>query len=80
MIKKSFDETGDDNGSTPNVIAIMAAYRSGDLVWNDDPDSVTYWAHGKMIAGPKKMEMDEFLAISKEYGHRGVWVEGVSQI
>ncbi|OQE28237.1 hypothetical protein PENFLA_c005G10011 [Penicillium flavigenum] len=77
MIKKSLDETGDDTGSTPNVIAIMAAYRSGDLVWNDDPGSVTYWAHGKMIAGPKKMEMDEFLAISKEYGHRGVWVEGV---
>ncbi|OQE92068.1 hypothetical protein PENNAL_c0008G06562 [Penicillium nalgiovense] len=77
MIKKSFGETRDDNGNTPNVIAIMAAYRSGDLVWNDDPGPVTYWAQGKMIAGPKKMEMDEFLAISREYGYRGVWVEGV---
>ncbi|CAG8022263.1 unnamed protein product [Penicillium nalgiovense] len=77
MTKKSFGETGDDNGNTPNVIAIMAAYRSGDLVWNDDPGSVTYWAQGKMIAGPKKMVMDEFLAISREYGYRGVWVEVV---
>ena len=31
-VKMSFDELGNDNGNTPNVIAIMAAYRSGDLV------------------------------------------------
>ncbi|KAJ5867249.1 hypothetical protein N7534_001802 [Penicillium rubens] len=79
-IKKHFDEFGNDNGNTPNVIAIMAAYRSGDLVWSDDPSSVTYWAHGKMITGPQKMEMEEFLAFSQEHGPHGIWVEGVSHI
>ncbi|CAG8890964.1 unnamed protein product [Penicillium egyptiacum] len=77
-IKKDFDEFGNDNGNTPNVIAIMAAYRSGDLVWSDDPGSVTYWAHGKMVAGPKKMDMEEFLDISRERGPHGIWVEGVT--
>lgn len=77
-VKASFDETGNDSGNTPNVIAIMAAYRSGDLVW--DKDTVTYWAHGEMIAGPKKMEIDEFYALSREFGPHGVWVEGVSSI
>lgn len=75
-IQASFDELGDDNGNTPNVAAIMAAYRSGDLVW--DTNSVTYWANGKLMASAKKMDMDEFLAFSKEHGPHGVWVEGVS--
>lgn len=75
-IQASFDELGNDNGNTPNVKAIMAAYRSGDLVW--DANSVTYWAHGKLMASAKQMDMDEFLAFSKKYGPHGVWVEGVS--
>ncbi|KAF4766475.1 hypothetical protein N7455_005476 [Penicillium solitum] len=74
-IQASFDELGNDNGNTPNVKAIMAAYRSGDLVW--DANSVTYWAHGKLMASAKQMDMDEFLAFSKKYGPHGVWVEGM---
>ncbi|CAI7670379.1 unnamed protein product [Penicillium palitans] len=74
-IQASFDELGDDNGNTPNVAAIMAAYRSGDLVW--DTNSITYWANGKLMASAKKMDMDEFLAFSKEHGPHGVWVEGM---
>ncbi|KAJ5502357.1 hypothetical protein N7463_005231 [Penicillium fimorum] len=46
-VKKTFNELGRDNGNTANVIAIMDAYRSEDLVW--DRDTVTYWAHGKMV-------------------------------
>lgn len=75
-VQKSFDELGNDSGNIPNVKAIMAAYRSGDLVW--DANSVTYWAHGKLIGGPRKNDVDEFLAFSKEHGPHGVWVEGVS--
>lgn len=54
------------------MIPIIAAYHSGDLVWSDDPGSVTYWAHGKMITGPKKMEMEVFLAFSQEHGPHGI--------
>ncbi|KAJ5402555.1 uncharacterized protein N7487_008451 [Penicillium crustosum] len=74
-VQKSFDELGNDSGNIPNVKAIMAAYRSGDLVW--DANSVTYWAHGKLIGGPRKNDVDEFLAFSKEHGPHGVWVEGI---
>ncbi|KAJ5171461.1 uncharacterized protein N7500_004244 [Penicillium coprophilum] len=74
-VKKSFKELGGDNGNTPNLIAIMDAYRSGDLVWDDD--LVTYWAHGKMVGGPKKMDMEEFYTLSRELGPNGVWVEGL---
>lgn len=75
-IQASFDELGNDSGNTPNVQAIMAAYRSGDLVW--DENTVTYWAHGKLMAGPREMDVKEFLAFSQEHGPHGVWVEGVS--
>ncbi|CAI7614016.1 unnamed protein product [Penicillium viridicatum] len=74
-IQASFDELGNDSGNTPNVQAIMAAYRSGDLVW--DEHSVTCWAHGKLMAGPMEMDMKELLAFSQEYGPHGVWVEGM---
>ncbi|KAF9241034.1 hypothetical protein CBS147339_4315 [Penicillium roqueforti] len=53
----------------------MAAYRSGHLVW--DKEKVTYWAHGKMVGGPKKMEMEEFYALSRQLGPAGIWVEGM---
>ncbi|KAJ5811238.1 hypothetical protein N7447_010754, partial [Penicillium robsamsonii] len=75
-VKKSFDELGNDNGNTPNLMAIMDAYRSGDLVWGKD--TVTYWAHGKMVAGPKKMDMEEFYTLSSELGPHGIWVEGLN--
>lgn len=75
-VKQSFDELGQDNGNTSNVLAIMDAYRSRRLVW--DENKVTYWVHGKMVAGPKKMDMEEFLTLSQELGPHGVWVEGVS--
>ncbi|CAI7565981.1 unnamed protein product [Penicillium glandicola] len=74
-VKASFDELGNDSGNTPNVVAIMDAYRSGNLVW--DKYTVTYWAHGKMVAGPKKMEVEEFLTLSSELGPHGIWVEGM---
>ncbi|EKV09407.1 hypothetical protein PDIP_64890 [Penicillium digitatum Pd1] len=74
-VQKSFEELGNDNGNLSNLLAIMAAYRSGDLVW--DENTVTYWAHGRMVAGPKKMVMKEFLALSQKDGPYGVWVEGM---
>ncbi|KAJ9485500.1 hypothetical protein VN97_g7865 [Penicillium thymicola] len=74
-VQKSFRELGNDSGNTSNVEAIMVAYRSGDLVW--DSNSVTFWVHGKLIGGPRKWHMDEFLAFTKEHGSLGVWVEGV---
>ncbi|KAK4867624.1 hypothetical protein LT330_001134 [Penicillium expansum] len=74
-VKQSFDELGQDNGNTSNVLAIMDAYRSRRLVW--DENKVTYWVHGKMVAGPKKMDMEEFLTLSQELGPHGIWVEGM---
>ncbi|KAJ5963721.1 uncharacterized protein N7479_003597 [Penicillium vulpinum] len=74
-VQTSLEELGRDNGNTPNVMAIMAAYRSGDLVW--DQNTVTYWAHGRIVAGPKKMDTKEFFALTEKLGPEGIWVEGL---
>jgi hypothetical protein len=76
QIKASLEAEGDSGQHIPNINAIMAAYRSGELTCDDG--SVTYWAHGKLIAGPKAPDMAELLAHSKKVGAKGFWVEGVS--
>ncbi|KAJ5280595.1 hypothetical protein N7478_005967 [Penicillium angulare] len=47
----------DPNGELPNVKAIMAAYESGELKWND---YATYWCQGKMIFGPSPFNWQDF--------------------
>lgn len=78
-IQKSLEEHGDRNKNGPNVSALIAAYRSKELEWFSD-DTVTYWAHGKKIGGPKKINMKELLALSTKAGSKGFWVEGVTEI
>lgn len=38
---------------------------------------VTFWSHGKLVSGPKKLNMEEFYALHAKHGSKGFWVEGV---
>ncbi|KAJ5779120.1 hypothetical protein N7457_006840 [Penicillium paradoxum] len=58
-----------------NVRAIITAYRAKALEW--DEDNVSYWANGKLVAGPKVLDMPEVYTLSDKYGSAGFWVEGV---
>lgn len=78
-IQKSLEEHGDSNENLANVSALMAAYRSKKLEWHSD-DTVTYWVHGKLIEGPRKIDMKELLALNQQAGNKGFWVEGVSEL
>ncbi|KAJ5356985.1 hypothetical protein N7517_011594 [Penicillium concentricum] len=73
-LQRSF-EARDDDDNLSNVKAIMTAYRSGKLIW--DRDSVSYWSKDKLIAGPKKLDMQEFYSLSAKHGPKGFWVEGI---
>jgi hypothetical protein len=66
----------DPTEQLPNVDAIIAAYRSGELTWR--PGYVTFWSKGKKLGRVKKFDVDDFLKVNKEHeGHKGFWVEGV---
>ncbi|KAJ5107863.1 hypothetical protein N7456_004538 [Penicillium angulare] len=76
-IKTWLNAQRDDRGETPNVIAIMAAYRSGALKYSQG--LVTYWSRGKQISQPRPFNWTELALISERYdGHKGgLWVEGL---
>lgn len=59
-----------------NVEAVLEAYESGKLEWNDD---ATYWCQGKMIAGPSPFSFEDFARLNTDEnrGDSGFWVEGV---
>lgn len=60
-----------------NVNAIIDAYCSKTLTWQ--PEKVTYWQKGKMLAGPTEFDWDSFFRLSRDYnGDKDFWVEGVS--
>lgn len=61
----------------PIVRALIKAYRSGELKEPVD-GKVTYWSEGKMIAGPKKWDYEDYRAIHRRHGSpRSFWVEVV---
>lgn len=76
MIKSYLEKKGDPHKELRNVRAVMRAYESGDL---KSDGNATYWCRGKMIAGPKPFEMDDFKKLNtpKNRGSGGFWVEGV---
>ncbi|KGO42720.1 hypothetical protein PEX1_038590 [Penicillium expansum] len=58
-----------------NVTNIIAAYRSGQLRWNQG--LVTYWSRGAQLCQPRPFRWAEFDIINAEHaGHTGFWVEG----
>lgn len=75
QLEESLGKEDNDNNHS-NVKSIIAAYRSKNLHWNEN--AVTYWSYGQLIAGPKKLDIQELYALSAKYGPKGFWVEGVS--
>ncbi|KAJ5813132.1 hypothetical protein N7447_010155 [Penicillium robsamsonii] len=74
-LERSLEDEDEDNNLS-NVRALMTAYRSGKLIW--DRESVSYWSNGGLIAGPKKLNIQELYSLSAKHGPTGFWVEGVS--
>ncbi|KAJ5375952.1 hypothetical protein N7509_012838 [Penicillium cosmopolitanum] len=74
QLEESLGKEDNDNNHS-NVKSIIAAYRSKNLHWNEN--AVTYWSYGQLIAGPKKLDIQELYALSAKYGPKGFWVEGI---
>ncbi|KAJ5817365.1 hypothetical protein N7447_009598 [Penicillium robsamsonii] len=69
------DSKGDEYELAPNVTSLIAAYRSGQLRWNDG--LVTYWSKGVQLCQPRPFKWNEYKLISDEHhGQKGFWVEG----
>ncbi|KAJ5135670.1 uncharacterized protein N7515_004948, partial [Penicillium bovifimosum] len=67
----------DDFKLKETAMAIMKAYRSGDLTWNEG--LVTYFSKGRQISQPRRFIYEEFIEIANANdGTTGFWVEGVS--
>ncbi|CAG7921869.1 unnamed protein product [Penicillium olsonii] len=72
--KKS--KSSDASRQLLNINAILEAYRSKKLDWNDG--LVTYWAKGVQICQPRNFDWDEFEIINSKYNHKGAfWTEGL---
>jgi hypothetical protein len=70
-------KTPDPCGVIPNITAIIIAYRTRQLEWNEG--LVTYWSKGKQLCEPRPFHYGEFLDVNKQHdGHNDFWVEGVS--
>lgn len=76
-IRADIEKNGDKRKLLANIDAIIEAYTSKDLAWNDG--LVTYWSKGKMISdGPKEFTWEDFEHYSEKHeGHQSFWVEGV---
>jgi hypothetical protein len=67
-----FLEEGDDDGHILNVKALLEAYRSCTLDWNEG--LVTYWSYGEQLCQPQPFDWDEFHEINRRHqGHQGFW-------
>lgn len=78
-IDKDLLNNGDPYEQLENVQAIIDAYRSGELEW--DQGLVTFWSKGEQLCEPKEFDLEDFKAVNKEYdGKKGFWVEGVCSI
>jgi hypothetical protein len=68
--------TPDPSGFIPNIKAIINAYRTRRLEWNEG--LVTYWSKGKQLCEPRPFHYGEFLDVNKQHdGHNDFWVEGL---
>ncbi|KGO36714.1 hypothetical protein PEX1_026270 [Penicillium expansum] len=78
-MKTDLTSTADECEQLPNIEALLEAYKSGELDWNNG--LVTYWSKGVQISQPRPFDWDEFEAINSHHeGHKGFWTEGVMDI
>ncbi|OKP10596.1 hypothetical protein PENSUB_3899 [Penicillium subrubescens] len=71
--------TPDPSGFIPNIKAIINAYRTRRLEWNEG--LVTYWSKGKQLCEPRPFHYGEFLDVNKQHdGHNDFWVEGMQYL
>lgn len=76
-IQSGLEENGDKRKLISNIKAIIEAYTSKKLMWNDG--LVTYWSKGKMICDdPEEFTWSDFDYYSEmHHGSENFWVEGV---
>ncbi|KAJ5669303.1 hypothetical protein N7462_010373 [Penicillium macrosclerotiorum] len=78
-IREWLEEQQDKLELLPNVLAIIQAYRSGNLKWTRG--LVTYWSNGHKLAEPRPFRWDEYKDLNHEHqGHKGFWIEGYEAI
>lgn len=76
MRGRIWEKGSDEYKQLPNIEAIIRAYESGELGWNEG--LVTYWSYGKQLCKPRLLDMEEFMKVNKKYGgHESFWAEGV---
>ncbi|KAJ5633553.1 hypothetical protein N7528_001395 [Penicillium herquei] len=78
-IADHLEKIKDPHGELPIVMAIIAAYENRELKWDG---LTTYWAQGKMIAGPSPFAWSDFrkLNTQENRGNGGFWVEGIAHL
>ncbi|KAJ5721161.1 uncharacterized protein N7483_009095 [Penicillium malachiteum] len=77
-MKNQLENNGDKRKLLPNINAIIKAYRSDELAWQDG--LVTYWAKGKNVSGqPKEFTWENYDFYCKKHGggSKDFWVEGL---
>ncbi|KAJ5633494.1 hypothetical protein N7528_001336 [Penicillium herquei] len=77
-MKDEFEKNGDKRRLLPNINAIIKAYRSKDLAWQDG--LVTYWAKGEKVSGkPKEFTWEDYDVYCEKNGggSENFWVEGL---
>ncbi|KAJ5281567.1 hypothetical protein N7478_006939 [Penicillium angulare] len=67
----------DEYKQLPNVRALIKAYKSKALDWNQG--LVTYWSHGRQLCQPRPLSWKEFYAVNRMHdGWESFWVEGLN--
>lgn len=72
------DPKNDEPKQLGNVKALIDAYRSKNLTWNEG--LVTYWINGVQRSQPRPFQLEEFWYLGREHGYTSFWVEGVSSV
>ena len=77
IIEKDLGARKDEYKQLVNVKALLRAYRSHQLDWNNG--LVTYWSRGEQLCQPRPLHWAEFEALNRKHeGSESFWVEGVS--
>ncbi|KAJ5714050.1 uncharacterized protein N7483_011231 [Penicillium malachiteum] len=77
FIQNHINEIGDPNKLASTVKAIIFAYKSGILEWNQG--QVAYWSHGMQLCAPRLFSWEEFGQVNHKHNEwEGFWVEGAA--
>lgn len=79
-VREDLKNNGDKRNLLSTVNALIEAYMSKGLNWNDG--LVTYWSKRKKVCdGPKEFTWKDFDLYSEMHqGHQSFWVEGVGNL